>query len=199
MSNKPTKAIKVGGNAANEKDLQAEKRRIADEAKKQQIEERRLARIAEFEAKKRQMQEKKEALAAAAEAKKQEIAAKKAAAKEALDAKRREFEEKAAATAMAKRESAQEKVVRAQPGATISLGIFGFGGKKQSDGSPTSTLASAPRGVPVLSRWRQNRDGSITGFISGSNAFSEGESITTSPISGDAEDGAVVKTVSGSK
>lgn len=184
--------------AAQLKEQQLQERRLLEEKRKQEKENRRLARIAEFEAKKKQMQEKKEAMQAAADAKKREIEAKKAAAKEALEEKRRLYEEKAAEAARKKRETAQQQVVQAQPGATISLGLFGFGGQKESEAN-AATSKSAPRGVPILNKWRQNRDGSITGFISGSNAFSEGESITTSPITGSAKDGAVVKTVSGSK
>lgn len=41
---------------------------------------------------------------------------------------------------------------------------------------------SAPVGVPTLRRWRRNTDGSVTGFISGSKSFKEGEKVTTSPI-----------------
>lgn len=58
----------------------------------------------------------------------------------------------------------------------------------------------APRGVPSLVNWRKNRDGSVTGFITGSPNFEEGEKITTSPIaSGEISDGNVVQTGSGSK
>jgi hypothetical protein len=59
---------------------------------------------------------------------------------------------------------------------------------------------AAPRGVPKLVKWRQNRNKSITGFISGSPNFDEGERITTSAItSGTVEAGQVVKTGSGSR
>jgi hypothetical protein len=43
---------------------------------------------------------------------------------------------------------------------------------------------TAPKGVPTISRWKQNRDKTITGVITGSPAFEEGERITTSPITG---------------
>ena len=56
-----------------------------------------------------------------------------------------------------------------------------------------------PRGVPVFSNWRKNRDGSITGLISGSKSFDEGEKVTTSPIKGDIKSKTVVETISGSK
>lgn len=54
-------------------------------------------------------------------------------------------------------------------------------------------------GVPMISRWKQNGDGSITGFISGSAAYKDGESITTSPLSGKAVGGKVSMTKSGSR
>lgn len=85
-------------------------------------------------------------------------------------------------------------------GATISL--FGFGGGKSDDSptvSTTSSASTAPRGVPVISNWKQGRDGSITGRISGSSSFSNGDPITTSPITGKAAGGTVVTTKSGSR
>ena len=68
----------------------------------------------------------------------------------------------------------------------------------QAEAAETAA-ATAPRGVPTISRWKQNRDGSISGFISGSPDFDDGEYVTTSPIKGEASDGAVVRTGSGSK
>lgn len=66
--------------------------------------------------------------------------------------------------------------------------------------SSTSVPKKAPAGVPSLVKWRVNRDKSITGFISGSKSFSEGEQVTTSPIvSEEIKKGEVVKTGSGSK
>lgn len=92
----------------------------------------------------------------------------------------------------------------ARPGATISL--FGFGQQsKQSESEITSRKPApkskpAPRGVPTISKWRENRDRSISGFISGSSAFDDGDAITTSPIaSGEMVGGNVVQTGSGSR
>ena len=100
-----------------------------------------------------------------------------------------------------KKQQAQEVVSKASQGATISL--FGFGGDKSdstvSTTKSSSTATAAPRGVPVISRWKQARDGSITGVISGSSAFSDGDPVTTSPINGKAVGGTVVTTKSGSK
>lgn len=62
------------------------------------------------------------------------------------------------------------------------------------------TTASAPKGVPTLTNWKQNRNGSITGFITGSPKFKEGERVTTSPITnGRYDQYSVVTTGSGSR
>lgn len=58
---------------------------------------------------------------------------------------------------------------------------------------------AAADNTPVLSKWKKNADGSITGRISNSKNFKAGTQITTSPIRGIAKAGAVVKTGSGSK
>jgi len=48
--------------------------------------------------------------------------------------------------------------------------------------------------------WRENSDGTVSGFITGSPLFNEGEKITTSPIAkGNVATGSVVQTGSGSK
>ena len=52
---------------------------------------------------------------------------------------------------------------------------------------------------PTLKRWKQNRDGTITGLIYDSKSFPDGTRITTSPIPKGAKSGAVVKTAGGSK
>lgn len=101
--------------------------------------------------------------------------------------------------------AAQEVVKKARPGVTISL--FGLGGGGDADDSKPAPKKAAkapakkgPRGVPSIVSWRENRDGSITGFISGSPNFSEGERITTSPIAnGTIDGGQVVTTGSGSR
>ena len=59
--------------------------------------------------------------------------------------------------------------------------------------------AKAPRGVPTLTKWKANRDGSVTGIISGSSSFPDGERVTTSPLQNEAKAGTVVKTGSGSQ
>jgi hypothetical protein len=73
---------------------------------------------------------------------------------------------------------AEEAVTEAKPRATISLGFINFGQTDDSDSDdarlPPSKakmqpkiMDTAPRGVPTLYNWRTNRDGSITGYISG--------------------------------
>lgn len=54
-------------------------------------------------------------------------------------------------------------------------------------------------GIPVLSNWKQEADGSITGNISNSKVFRKGQKITTSPVRKGAKAGTVVTTSSGSK
>ena len=63
-----------------------------------------------------------------------------------------------------------------------------------------NSAKKAPKGVPTLAMWGENRDGSVTGSISNSPNFNDGERITTSPIvTGRIEEGQVVRTGSGSK
>ena len=98
---------------------------------------------------------------------------------------------------------AKDALEQAKPRATISL----FGILSGADEEPmpikTSTATAvrkAPRGVPIINKWKQNKDGSITGLITGSPNFSDNERITTSPIvSGAVSPGNVVTTGSGSK
>jgi hypothetical protein len=112
--------------------------------------------------------------------------------------------------------AAAEAIEKAKPRSTFSLFGLGFGGADADDlpspaptpartgavnkASAATVPATAPRGVPTLSRWKKNFDGSITGFISGSNAFNDGEKVTTSPIkNGKVAKSEVVTTGSGSK
>merc|ERR1712071_525553 len=64
----------------------------------------------------------------------------------------------------------------------------------------TKKVAAAPKGnIPVLSKFKQNPDGSITGRVSNSKSFKTGTKITTSPVKSGARAGTVVKTGSGSR
>ena len=112
---------------------------------------------------------------------------------------------------------AQKQLEESTPRRTFSL--FGFGGDDADTSpapaptppapknaapkpmaAPKKPTKTAPRGVPTLSKWRKNRDGSVSGLISGSSNFSNGERVTTSPIaSGALASGEIVKTGSGSR
>jgi len=52
---------------------------------------------------------------------------------------------------------------------------------------------------PTLKKWRQNRDGTLTGLIYDSKSFKDGTRITTSPVPRGAKMGSVVLTDGGSK
>jgi len=114
---------------------------------------------------------------------------------------------KIAPVSKTKQSAAAAAVGKARPGATISLGFLNFGSddKNEDTGSDKSgkgapqVVSQAPRGVPTITSWRQNRDGSISGKISGSSAYSDGEAVTTSSITTDAVDGGLVNTTSGSR
>jgi hypothetical protein len=115
--------------------------------------------------------------------------------------------------------AAKEAVEKAKPRSTFSLFGLGFGeadeglppasspGLKAATkqvapkkATPAPKSKTAPRGVPTINRWKKNFDGSITGIISGSNAFNDGERVTTSIIKkGTIAKNEVVTTGSGSK
>jgi hypothetical protein len=54
-------------------------------------------------------------------------------------------------------------------------------------------------GIPIVSKFTQNSDGSITGIVRNSKSFKNGTEITTSPVKRGAKAGDVVTTSSGSK
>ena len=161
----------------------------------------------------KQQREEKAAAAAAAKAARAEAAAaaKKLAAEKAAAAKQQREEKAAAAAAAqkaqqnAKKQEAQKTVAQAKRGSTISL--FGFGGGDEEKAAPAPAppakkpqQVSAPNGVPTLSNWKLNGDGSVSGRISGSPNFRNGEQVTTSQIAqGRIEKGSVIKTGSGSR
>lgn len=171
---------------------EVESKTLAESRKQEELEKRKAA-IEAAEARKKEAEEKRKALLEAAEAKRREAEAKRIALREA--ARKREEEIEAQKQAQAKK--AMSAVTNAKPRATISLGFLNFG-QSSVDDNP-ATPSNAPRGVPSLSRWKQNSDGSITGLIYGSSAFKDGESITTSMIKGEVSENSVIQTVSGSK
>ena len=123
-----------------------------------------------------------------------------AAKKEAIEAVKKAKAEEAAA-----KKKKQVNVGRTldKASGTISIAAF-FASERVADkpkATPKNKAATVPKGVPVLSGWRKNRNGSVTGKISGSDNFNDGETVTTSPI-GDKytiEGDSVVQTKSGSK
>jgi hypothetical protein len=110
-----------------------------------------------------------------------------------------------------------QAIEKAKPRSTFSL--FGLGVGDLDDGPPPKKETAkappkknvgkkapapkakvAPKGVPTVSSWQMNRDGSISGIISGSINFNDGERVTTSMIeNGRIDSGEVVTTGSGSK
>lgn len=101
---------------------------------------------------------------------------------------------------------AQEALEQA-PQTSRTFSLFGLGGGGQQKEAtvkketvPVKPVRKAPAGIPTITKWRKNRDGSVTGLIFGSRSFGEGERVTTSPISsGNVVSGEVVRTGSGSK
>ena len=117
--------------------------------------------------------------------------------------KTRASEAKARAAAAAKAQKEQEdgrEQQRAQDSKRkeVEANFFGRGDKEVA--TANNDIASGPpTGVPVLSMWRKNSDGSISGLISGSPAYADGDAISTSPLKGEAISGSVVTTQSGSR
>lgn len=53
-----------------------------------------------------------------------------------------------------------------------------FGPKKQMN----MGRKTGPDGIPMLTEWSSNADGTITGYVSGSSSVSDGSMVTTSPV-----------------
>ena len=145
----------------------AEKRALLDANRKQEAEERRQAQEAV-------RKEQASKAAEAAEARKRGVAeraaAKDAARKEQAEARKRDVEVRTSPQDAARKKQAAKaavEIAKAKPGGTISLGFLNFGQSDKDDSDEPTIVSSAPRGVPTLSKWKRNFDGSITGFISG--------------------------------
>jgi len=203
---------------ALERQKQLEAKKAEDERRRKEAEEARRLQIEAQKAEKEALaEERRLQQVAQAEQKKKELEARKKAQEEEkqkkADQARREQEAKAGAAAAIqaakerreRAEAALESLKNAASRATI--GLFKLGAKPEGDyGSlpvekPTpASKKTAPAGVPTLTRWRKNADGTLTGVIRGSNAFKDGERITTSRIaSGSLSSGEVVRTGSGSR
>lgn len=112
----------------------------------------------------------------------------------------------------AKQKQSEEAILRklSKVASSATIGLLGFGKSKMERDEEDAPVAPnskagqsarlAPFGVPTLSSWRKNFDGSVSGNITGSANFRDGEKITTSAISGGTiSSGEVVVTASGSK
>jgi hypothetical protein len=84
-----------------------------------------------------------------------------------------------------------------QPRPTFSLfGLFGAASPAKDMNMGGNT---GPGGVPMLTQWSTNADGTITGRVSGSPSMGEGAMVTTSPVvAGIAKQYEKVTTVTGS-
>lgn len=139
------------------------------------------------------------------------------AAKKEQEAKSKR-EQEAKAKQAAKKREAQARVSQAKKSSTISLFGLGQGSDVSTTSSPVVPAKKsptlnvkqspsqmiqkpvAPKGMPTISGWKLNGDGTISGRITGSPNFKQGELITTSQIkNGRIESGSVVQTGSGSK
>lgn len=177
---------------------QEKERLAAAEAKRAAKEEQRAAAA---EAKKAQERERQAAAEAKRAVKESSLAAKKATfgenqrtKKDATSVKDQKKQEQATLA----------KLAKAASSATISLLGFGKSDTDDSDDAPRASKATsvkkAPTGVPTLKRWRKNIDGSVSGQVTGSRNFNQGEKITTSRIAkGTIANGEVVTTGSGSR
>jgi hypothetical protein len=95
---------------------------------------------------------------------------------------------------------AMKKLEKAKPRSTFSLmDLFGPRDKKQEPAPRPTSAEKAPSGVPTLSSWSTNDDGTITGLIYGSKNIDDGDLVTTSPIAqGTKKKFQTVTTISGS-
>ena len=106
----------------------------------------------------------------------------------------------AAAAKVQKEQEAASERQRAQDATRKKVAANFFGnGDKEVDTANNDIVAGPPKGVPVLSMWRRNSNGSISGIISGHPAHVDGDTISTSPLKGEAISGSVVTTQSGSR
>ena len=197
--------------AAEQKAAVAAAKKSEMERKKQEAEARKRQAAAAASNKKSEVEAKKREAAAAAAAKKAEMEAKKQAEQQrreaAAKAKLAKVQAKTAAKAKpspppkpATDPDVFRSISQSVSSATINLLGLGKSDLEELPAPGAKSTKKAPMGVPTLSRWRQNSDKSITGLVSGSRGFGDGQRITTSPIaSGTIGPGEVIKTGSGSR
>jgi hypothetical protein len=139
----------------------------------------------------------------AAQLDRQKEFAKKAALKKAETAKEREAlrAERLQKQIDAKQKREAEAQARALKGKGGTQAVTPATTTKTSNSSPFSFFGAMGKQAdpPTLKRWRQNRDGTITGMIYDSKSFVDGTRITTSPVARGAKKGTVVKTAGGSQ
>jgi len=188
-------AAKKAEAAAAKKQQQAE----AAAAKKQQQAEAATKKKEEAEAaakRKAEAEAAKREKAEVAARKREEAAALKREKAEAAARLKKEREEVAAKKKLqASKKQAVMKDPRLQKAGSGTISLFG-GASAGSTGK-----SGAPAGVPVISGWKKNGNGSISGTITGSSNFKEGERVTTSKLAAGQvpASGKVVSTASGSK
>jgi hypothetical protein len=118
--------------------------------------------------------------------------------REAIEAqkeqRRRELQERRLEAAKARKERivAKSMGTPAQQPAAEKKQPFSF------FGNPGASKP-APKEVPEVKRWKQNADGTITGFIYKSKNFKDGTRVTTSPVPVGSKRGSVVRTGSGNQ
>ena len=105
-----------------------------------------------------------------------------------IDAKKTREAEAQARALKGKRGTQPVTGTTTKPPKTATSSPFAFFGAMGKQAEP-----------PTLKKWRQNRDGTITGLIYDSKSFNDGTRITTSPVARGAKKGTVVKTGGGSQ
>ncbi len=83
--------------------------------------------------------------------------------------------------------------------APAALGVLGaaaaFAALTGGDKEPSAP----PAAIPTITSWKKNPDGSVTGFVYGSQYYLDGDDITTSPLTTNAKGDTIVTTSSGSR
>jgi hypothetical protein len=138
-------------------DMQAASRDAAEEKRRKQEEAKAKKEAEALENRRRQEEGRARKDAAAAEKRRQQEVAKAQKASAALDKRRKQEEAKAQANKQVREVQAPAQAPRP------SISIFGLG--QEPNAEPKSvpqraaTTAKAPRGVPMIIKWRQRNDG----------------------------------------
>lgn len=92
--------------------------------------------------------------------------------------------------------------LREKPDPKQIKGTFSLSKKSTKKVNGTFSIKNAkvgPKGVPVLRKWKQNKDGTISGKIFRSKGFNENQFVTTSATKGIPAANSIARTISGSK